>query len=211
VDWQLKQARELGRAAFIDKDGTLIDDLPYNVDPDRITLAPGAAQGAAMLSSQGYRLIVVSNQPGVAMGLFPEYALQAVQRRLRDLLASYGVPLDGFYYCPHVANDGRRRARLARYGIACECRKPRPGMLLHAATAHRIDLSRSWMIGDILDDIEAGTRAGCRTALIDNGNETEWDLGAGRRPHVVGRDMREAVALLIASSETGQSMAAEGT
>ncbi len=152
------------RAVFLDKDGTLVDDVPYNVDPDLIRLAPGADEGLPALRDLGYRLFVVSNQSGVARGLFPESALVAVERRLRELLGALGVALDEFYYCPH-----HPQGRVKPYDVDCDCRKPSPGLIRRAATAHHLDLDHSWLIGDILDDIEAGHRAGCRTLLIDSG------------------------------------------
>lgn len=169
-------------AVFVDKDGTLVKDVPYNVDPERISLAPGAAEAVQAFADSGYRVIVVSNQPGAALGFFPEEKLHGVARRLRELLGA----LDGFYYCPHHP------------GAGCGCRKPAAGMLLRAAREQGVDLGRSWMIGDILDDIEAGRRAGCRTCLIDNGNETEWDLSAARRPDRVAADLGEAAAMILA-------------
>src|SRR5947209_3403443 len=89
------------RAVFVDKDGTLIEDLPYNVDPGRIRLMAGAAEGLRRLHAAGYRLLVISNQSGVARGFFAEEALGPVRDRLRELLAEAGVPMAGFYYCPH--------------------------------------------------------------------------------------------------------------
>jgi D-glycero-D-manno-heptose 1,7-bisphosphate phosphatase len=174
------------RAVFLDKDGTLIENVPYNVDPAKVALTPGAAEGLAALHNSGFRLIVVSNQPGAALGYFPERALEAVEHRLRELLADSGVPLEGFYYCPHLP------------GAACGCRKPAAGLLMRAAAEKALDLSRSWMIGDILDDVEAGRRAGCRTVLLDNGNETEWHLNDARRPHRMAADLREAARLIEA-------------
>src|SRR4029079_19381372 len=88
-------------AVFLDKDGTLINDVPYNVDPALIELAPRAAEGAALLAQAGYALVVVSNQSGVARGMFAEEAIAAVEARIRELLADWCVPLAGFYYCPH--------------------------------------------------------------------------------------------------------------
>jgi D-glycero-D-manno-heptose 1,7-bisphosphate phosphatase len=181
-----------GRAVFLDKDGTLIDNLAFNVDPTRITLAAGAAEGLYLLVRRGYRIFVVSNQPGVALGAFPEHALRGVEARLHDLLRDIGVPLSGFHYCPHLPEG-----TLAEYAVPCTCRKPASGLLFNAAREHAIDLARSWMIGDILDDIEAGHGAGCRTVLIDNGNETEWDLTPERRPHKVASDLFEAAALIV--------------
>ena len=154
-------------AVFLDKDGTLIEDLPYNVVPSLIRLAPGAAEGVVRLHAAGYRLLVISNQSGVARGIFREEALAAVEETLRSLLSELGVPLAGFYYCPH-----HPEGVMPGYAIDCSCRKPGPGMILRAAEDHAIDLERSWFVGDILDDVEAGRLAGCRTVLIDNGNET---------------------------------------
>lgn len=180
------------KAIFLDKDGTLIHDVPYNIDPARIELMPGAVQGLKMLQGAGYRLIVVSNQSGVARGYFAEAALMPVEERLRDLLARGGVLLDGLYYCPH-----HPQGRVAEYAIHCACRKPAPGLLLQAAQEHDLTLHSSWMIGDILDDVEAGRRAGCQTILIDNGNETEWELSPQRRPdHIVGDLVAAAQAIL---------------
>lgn len=171
------------KAVFIDKDGTLVENVPYNVDPVRIALAPGAGSCISKVSAAGYRVIVVSNQPGAALGRFPEKALRAVEEKLRELLPS----LDGFYYCPHAPQAG------------CACRKPAPGMLERAAREKGVQLAASWMIGDILDDVEAGRRAGCRTILLDNGNETEWRPGEQRLPHHVARDLAEAAAIIRAS------------
>lgn len=177
------------RAVFLDKDGTLIDDVPYNVDPDRIVLATGAHAGAAALHEAGYALVVVTNQSGVARGLFEEGALGAVEARLRDLL---GVPLAGFYHCPH-----HPEGNVVALAVECACRKPAAGMLLCAARELGLDLAASWMVGDILNDVEAGNRAGCRSVLIDNGNETEWIDSRWRRPdHVVGTMAQAAQAIL---------------
>lgn len=179
------------RAVFLDKDGTLIENLPYNADPRRMRLTPGAEPALARLHALGYALFVVSNQPGVAFGFFDEEALRRVGERLRGMLHACGVPLAGFHYCPHHAQGS-----VPAYAIACGCRKPAPGMLLHLAATHGIDLAQSWMVGDILDDVEAGARAGCRTILMDNGNETEWIDGPLRRPHRIVRDLPEAAAAI---------------
>ena len=179
------------RAVFLDKDGTLIADKPYNVDPDRVELLPGVLPGLQRLHTAGYRLIVVTNQSGVARGLFPESALAGLEARLRQLLWMAHVPLAGFYYCPH-----HPQGCVTPYALDCTCRKPRPGLLLKAASTHHINLAQSWMMGDILDDVEAGHRAGCRTILIDNGNETEWQLSPQREPQQRVKSFVEA-ALFI--------------
>ncbi len=180
------------KVIFLDKDGTLIPDIPYNVDPGRISLLPGAAEGLKMLYAAGYKFIIITNQSGVARGLFTEADLAGVEGRLRELLGEHGIPLAGFYYCPHhVAGT------LPGYAIACECRKPEPGMILRAASEYDVDLSQSWMIGDILNDVEAGRRAGVRTVLIENGNETEWIMTSQREPHYRARDLWAAADVIL--------------
>jgi D-glycero-D-manno-heptose 1,7-bisphosphate phosphatase len=166
---------------FLDKDGTLVVNVPHNVDPARIVLARGAEHAVRTLAGRGFRVIVVSNQPGAALGLFAEEALKAVQAHLAKTFPT----LDGFYYCAHRPHAG------------CGCRKPDTGLLERAAQEHELDLSASWMIGDILDDIEAGRRAGCRTILLDVGNETEWRLSEARSPHHVAADLAEAAEIIV--------------
>lgn len=180
------------RAVFIDKDGTLIEDVPYNVDPELIQLTPGAIEGLRLISEAGYQLIVITNQSGVARGYFPESALVAVEERVRQLLIKFDIYLAGFYYCPHHP-DGVVQS----LAIACACRKPEPGLLLRSAADRDIDLARSWFIGDILNDVEAGRRAGCKTILINNGNETEWQLSPQRAPHYTVADLVEAARVIV--------------
>jgi D-glycero-D-manno-heptose 1,7-bisphosphate phosphatase len=187
------------RAVFLDKDGTLVDNMAWNVDPRRITLCSGAGAALRLLARLDYRFFVVSNQDGVAYGRFAETALEAVQHRLADLLFRERLALDGFYYCPHHP-DGKVQG----YALDCLCRKPMPGMLLRAAREHDIDLRGSWMIGDILHDVEAGKRAGCRTVLIDNGNETEWRLGHHRMPTRVVSDIYAAAQVIAAEEGANQ-------
>lgn len=182
-------------AIFLDKDGTLIDDVPYNVDPLRVTLARGAGGALRELKAHGFSLVVVSNQPGVALGRFPLEALASVERRIQELLADSSVGIDAFYYCPHLPQSAN-----VRYAVRCLCRKPQPGLLWQAAHQLKIDLEQSWLIGDILDDVEAGNRATCRTVLVDNGNETEWRLGAQRRPLHFAQSLRQAARLILTSA-----------
>jgi histidinol-phosphate phosphatase family protein len=115
-------------AVFLDKDGTLVEDVPYCADPERMKLLPGAGPALRSLHEAGWRLAVVTNQSGVARGLFPESALAAVEARLREVLAAEGVPLAAFLYCPHHP-DGVVPA----YAVHCDCRKPEPGLILAAA------------------------------------------------------------------------------
>jgi D,D-heptose 1,7-bisphosphate phosphatase len=181
------------KAIFIDKDGTLVDDLPYNVEPRRITLCSGAGAALRLLARLDYRLFVLDRQGGIAFGDIDETAMDGIGRRLRDLLARERLALDGFYYCPHHPHGS-----VAPHAIDCHCRRPLPGLLLQAAHDHGIDLRASWMVGAVLHDVEAGNRAGCRTILLDNGRESEWRLGPRRVPTRMAPDLY-AAAVLIAS------------
>mgnify|MGYP003575267786 CR=1 FL=1 len=180
------------KAVFLDKDGTLIPDIPYNVNPGLITIQEEAIEGLQLLQEHRYLLIIVSNQSGVAKGYFKEEDLQAVSQSIKDLLKQHYIALDGFYYCPHFP-----KATIGEYGISCQCRKPEPGLLIKAAKDLKIDLTQSWMIGDILNDVEAGKRAGCKTILIDNGNETEWVLNQVRTPDFKVSTINQAAQYIV--------------
>jgi histidinol-phosphate phosphatase family protein len=183
-----------GGLVFIDKDGTLVENIPYNVDPALIRLSRGAERAIARLAKAGFRLVVVSNQPGVALGRFPESALLRVKERLGELLAPLGAELAGFYYCPHHPEGS-----VAEYAIHCDCRKPAPGLIERAARELNASAKDAWLVGDILDDVEAGSRAGCTTVLLDNGNETEWILTPERRPDYIVRDLDEAADFIVSA------------
>lgn len=168
-------AAALRPAVFIDKDGTLVENVPYNVDPAKLKFMPGACEALANLALGGYALVVVTNQSGLAHGHFSRWQFARLQLALAQrLMDEAGIVLDAFLLCPHApAADGLP---------ACACRKPAPGMLLGAARAHGLDLTRSWIVGDTLDDVEAGHRAGCRGLLFDSGGETVWRQSAQRIP-----------------------------
>lgn len=177
-------------AVFLDKDGTLIEDVPYNVDPALLRFTPGAPQALRLLGRAGLPLVLVTNQPGIALGRFTRAQFarleQALVERVRE---EAGVELAGCFVCPHApGGEG---------GLPCLCRKPAPGLLRQAAVAAHYDLGRSWMIGDILDDIEAGRRAGCRTILLDRGNETVWRLTPLRTPHYRCATLLDAAHIIL--------------
>jgi D-glycero-D-manno-heptose 1,7-bisphosphate phosphatase len=167
----------MNKAIFIDKDGTLITDVPYNADPALIRLEQDAAITLKTLKEAGYLLIIISNQSGVALGYFEPTALRGINEAIQQLLQPYEVQIDAFYYCPH-----HPQGNIAPYNVDCACRKPAPGLLQQAIAEWGIDAYASWMIGDILNDVEAGNRAGCQTILLNNGNETEWLPGPFRKP-----------------------------
>ncbi len=186
----------MSRAVFVERDGMLIAHAASDVDPRRVALAHGAAAALRALAAHGFRTIVISNQPGVALGRFTLSTLAAIEDRIRELLlAAAGAEVDGFYYCPHLP-----QAANVRYAVRCLCRKPQPGLLRRAAREQRIDLGQSWLAGDVLDDVEAGNRAGCRTVLIDSGREIEWRLGAYREPTCRARSLRQAAHAILTAA-----------
>lgn len=178
------------RALFLDRDGTLVEPRHYPSHPEDLVLYAGIAPELRRLQRAGFALIVVTNQSGIARGYFDEDDLRAMHAHLARELARDGVRLDGIYHCPHHP-DGV----IPGLAVACDCRKPRPGLLLRAGAEHALDLARSWFVGDILDDIEAGRRAGCRSVLVDLGTEPP-PPGALRRPSFVARDTRHALRLI---------------
>lgn len=181
-------------AIFLDKDGTLVQDIPFNVDSSRTRLMPDAAASLRQLKEAGFLLVVASNQPGVAFGFYNEDQVRLLFRHLYTLLALEGVILDAYCYCPHHPD-----ADVPEYRERCACRKPAPGMLAAAAERFGIDLTSSWMVGDILDDVEAGNRAGCKSILLMNGGETEWRPGAHRRPFRQVRSLTQAVDVVLST------------
>jgi D-glycero-D-manno-heptose 1,7-bisphosphate phosphatase len=160
-----------GGAVFLDRDGVIVELVWDNVDgsfesphvKEDVSLVPVAADAIRRIRAGGYRTVVVSNQPGAAKGKVSHEALLEAHERVVRLLAESGTVIDDYRYCWH--HPDALDPELAR---ACDCRKPQPGMLLRAAAALDIDLSRSWMIGDSDSDAEAGHTAGCRTILVEN-------------------------------------------
>ncbi len=185
------------RAIFLDKDGTVVVNVPYNVNPDLIELMPGVIDGLLQLQAAGFVLILISNQAGLAHGYFTEPQLMAALRRLESILAEPGISLQGFLYCPH-----HPQGSVAELNCECECRKPSPGLIERAALEHGIDLAESWFIGDILDDVEAGNRAGCKTVLVDSGTETGKPMVGVRCPHFKCSNMSEAVDFVLEKERT---------
>jgi D-glycero-D-manno-heptose 1,7-bisphosphate phosphatase len=174
-------------AVFLDRDGTLIEEVNYLSAPEQVRLIPGAADAVRRLNDAGMLVVVVTNQAGVARGYFPESRVAEVHAHLSALLAECGAKIDAYFYCPHHPTEG-----IGAYRVACECRKPRPGLLLTAARELGIDLSRSWMIGDKLCDVSAGEAAGCRTLLVRTGHGRDLpnDVNAVA-------DLAEAVTMLL--------------
>jgi D-glycero-D-manno-heptose 1,7-bisphosphate phosphatase len=141
-------------AVFVDRDDTLMVDVKYCADPALVKLIPGAAEGLRALRQAGYRVVVVTNQSGIGRGFFNAETLDRVNNRLRDELRQQGADYDALYYCPHAPEED------------CLCRKPKPGLLLKAASELNIDLASSYTLGDRDLDIGAGKAAGTKTILV---------------------------------------------
>lgn len=178
------------RALFIDRDGTLTYPFHYPSRPEQLRLYEGIGSGLRALQEMGFLIIVITNQAGIARGYFTHAELLTLHRHLAQEMAQLGVRIAAIYHCPHHP-DGN----VAEFAISCACRKPQPGMLLQAAQDLAIDLSRSWFVGDILDDVEAGNRAGCRTLLVDLGTE-HTPTQPLRQPSFVARDTRHALEII---------------
>lgn len=162
------------KAAFIDRDGVINEERHYVHRIEEFVLLPGVPEGLALLRNAGYRLVVITNQAGIARGFYDVPALERLHRHLRDLLAEHGVELDAIYFCPH-----HPQGSVPAMTVECECRKPAPGMLLQAARELDLDLAGSVLIGDKLSDIQAGVRAGVgRTAIVESGHAIEPEARA---------------------------------
>ncbi|MDA4135986.1 MAG: HAD family hydrolase [Thaumarchaeota archaeon] len=157
------------KAIFVDRDGVL-NDLVYDEEEGRVgspfsarelRVFPYVAGAVKRFKELGFKVIVISNQPGVAKGQFTHSELEKMNRKVRKELAKSGTSFDGEYYCRHHPS-----AVISKFRVECDCRKPKPGMILKAAEENDIDLGRSFFVGDALVDVKAGRRAGCKTILV---------------------------------------------
>lgn len=180
------------KAIFLDRDGTLVHPRHYPSSPGELLLYNNIGQGLRDLQQAGFRLVIITNQSGLARGYFTLADLQRMHNYLISELEQEGVQLDAIYHCPH-----HPEGIIPELAIRCKCRKPQPGMLLQAAVDLNLDLEYSWFIGDILDDVEAGNRAGCRTILVDLGTESIPEQQI-RCPEFVASDTQHALQMIIA-------------
>jgi D-glycero-D-manno-heptose 1,7-bisphosphate phosphatase len=155
---------KLRPAVFLDRDGTICEEVGYLSNPAQLILIPGSAEAIRELNQQSMFAVVTTNQSGVARGYFTEADVAAVHARLRELLAEKGAKVDAIYYCPHHAEKG-----LGPYRVACRCRKPQPGMIERAAGEFPVDLENSYVVGDKLSDVEFGKGNGLRSVLVLTG------------------------------------------
>lgn len=166
---EAKNLRNKQKAIFLDRDGTINNYVGFLRNIEDFELMPGVADAIKYINASGYLTIVVTNQPVIARGEVSLKELQTIHNKMETLLGKEGAYVDAIYYCPHHPHKGYDGERI-EYKIECECRKPKPGMLLKAAKDFNIDLGKSWMIGDEENDILAGKRSGCKTCLIGDGN-----------------------------------------
>lgn len=173
---------------FLDRDGTVIIDKHYLGDPDGVELEANAAIGLSRLAACGLRLLGVTNQSGVAKGLFNLTVVQSVNARVDALLAAHGVAVEQWYICPHDIHEG------------CACRKPEPGLLLKASSERTIDLSNAFVIGDKMSDLELADAVGARGILVRTGYGDTVSIEARDRGYDVVADLDQAASLILALS-----------
>ena len=180
------------RVIFLDRDGTINKEVNYLHRPEDFEFIPGAVEGIKLLNDHGYKVVVVTNQAGVARGYYPEEAVQSLHEYINRVLSDFGAHVDAFYYCPHHPVHG-----IGKYKTECQCRKPEIHMLEEAGKRFSIDKSKSYMIGDNAGDILAGKKYGVTTILVGTG------YGKGIRQKMHGtydyycEDLRQAVKFIV--------------
>ena len=183
-------------AVFIDRDGTISEEVGYVNHPSRYRVFPYAARAVKLLNEAGWLAVLVTNQAGVARGYFAEALINEVHAALASELERGGARLDAVYYCPHHPTVGE-----SPYRLDCDCRKPRPGLVRRAADELNVDLSASWMVGDRYGDVELARNAGLRSAFVLSGyGRGEWEYQRTRWPHqpdLVAEDLLEAVREIL--------------
>lgn len=184
-------------AVFIDRDGTISEEVGYVNHPSRYRVYPYSAEAVGKLNQAGWLAILVTNQAGVARGYFAESMIREVHHILTDELAREGARLDAIYYCPHHPSVGAPPFRQA-----CDCRKPLPGLITRAAAEHHIDLDNSWMIGDRASDVELARNANLRSAFVLSGyGRGEWEFSRHtfkHTPEIIAENLLDAVNQILA-------------
>jgi len=175
------------RAVFLDRDGTIVEDVNYCRRPEDLRVFPWAAAAISLLNSHGFRVIVVTNQSGLARGYFDLKALSLIHHAMEAELAAGGAHIDAIYYCPHHPDED------------CDCRKPKPALILKAATELGLTLPESYMVGDHPKDVQAGRAAGCRTVLVKTGPANQEGSREDGADHVAD-DLYRATVWILSDS-----------
>ena len=185
----------MNKAVFLDRDGVIIKEPPYYAHKiDQLELIPKSAEAIRLLNESGFKVIVVSNQAGVARGYYQEKDIQIYNNEMKRQLEEKGARIVAIYYCPH-----HPEATIEKYKIDCECRKPKPGMLIQAEKDLDLNLKLSFLIGDKISDIEAGCRAGCKTILVLTGqgnNESKKISKMNIKPNYISKDLHTAIQII---------------
>lgn len=190
-------------AVFIDRDGTISEEVGYVNHPSRYKVFPFSAQAVRLLNERGWLAVLVTNQAGVARGYFTEELIGAVHEILIRELATSGARLDAIYYCPHHPSVGN-----APYRVDCDCRKPKPGLVRRAAKELNIDLTQSWMVGDRYGDVEMAHNAGLRAAFVLSGyGRGEWEYKCAawkQQPDLIAENLLAAVEAITGGEGSSQ-------
>jgi len=186
-------------AIFLDRDGTINDEVGYLDSADKLRIIPAAFEAVRLINASGMKAVVISNQAGVAKGLFTEEFVRKINGQIQSALLAQGALIDRFYFCPHHPTEG-----IDPYRLICDCRKPEPGLLHQAAVDLNLDLARSYVIGDRLRDIETAHRAGAKGVLVMTGYGQDLTKEAGpdranelNQPDHVAQDILEAVHWIL--------------
>ena len=177
---------------FLDRDGTVNEEVGYLADLSKLRLIPGTGAAIRRLNKAGFKVVLVTNQSGVARGYFPESLVREAHERLCEMLKSEGARIDAFYYCPHHPKAGS-----SHYTTDCDCRKPKTGLIDRAVKELAIDIKHSYMVGDKWSDVELAQRAGVHAILVTTGFAPD-DPGNNRPKHVQDPDFT-AVDLMMAA------------
>lgn len=179
------------RTVFIDRDGTIARDVHYCRRPEDFELLPTVPEAIKILNDSAFKVIVITNQSGIARGYFTEHTLAKIHAKMEDELAELGAKVDAIYYCPHHPDDG------------CQCRKPGTALFRQAAQDMAIDFSLSYMVGDLPMDIEAGKSLGCKTVLVTTGPKAGEDVHDS--PDYTANNLIEAALWIVTDADVKSS------
>lgn len=183
------------RAVFLDRDGTVNEEVNYLNNVDQLKLIDGTAEAVQLLNNMGFKVIIFTNQAAIARGFLSEDGLQVIHQEMKKMLAAQNARIDAIYYCPHHPTAGE-----GIYKKECECRKPNPGMLLQAAEDLDIDLSASFTVGDKMSDLAAGKAVHCKNILVRTGygTETETEIpNYSFQPDYIADNLLEAAKWIL--------------